>query len=533
MDRQILNKTPFWILLVGFCFFLSSCFSIPKWGTPKLESDLRAYQHGIDIVEIDNGMYWAIWSSSGIPPTGTDKDGSWPHDIYASFFSKQSQILRPEVIISNPEAQEPASSAINSAGNIMITMEDGWNNQTQVTQRYGVYDRFLKPINPYPLEVYPGGHSAHVAACGEHFVIFTSEGWVNGGGVDELGSGDDVFAHIYSSTGDFLAKSETAVGDETRDWWPLIAGSENRAALLWQRFVDDREYADLFFSVIEVPSGKTIIKPFRIENQVEYYTYDVAYLKSLNAFLVTGTYEVGGGFAILFDVNGKELARSETVEAIVRESKAIIYSAGDTVQVAYPTAPTGLMVMEVTNGKIVLKDTFADDFAWEYIGTSGVYLDPHTVFILTLSHQGLVDKYFDVTPKLRGQLLSEGKPAFSSSNEDDTVTPEKAFDGNKDTRWGSLEKHDPEWIYVDLGQKVTLDFIKLSWDSIASEFEIQVSDDAKNWTKIFTGVDRPWEDEIVGLKGSGRYVRMYGTAREDHQYGYSLIEFQVYGFVEQ
>ncbi len=35
-------------------------------------------------------------------------------------------------------------------------------------------------------------------------------------------------------------------------------------------------------------------------------------------------------------------------------------------------------------------------------------------------------------------------------------------------------------------------------------------------------------NQTVSVNGSGRYVRMYGTARAT-QYGYSLWEFQVYG----
>jgi hypothetical protein len=35
--------------------------------------------------------------------------------------------------------------------------------------------------------------------------------------------------------------------------------------------------------------------------------------------------------------------------------------------------------------------------------------------------------------------------------------------------------------------------------------------------------------DLTGLSGTGRYVRMYGTVRGLPAYGYSLYEFQVYG----
>ncbi len=154
--------------------------------------DLREYQHGIDFLPRRAGGYWLIWSSSGIPPLGASNDGSWTHDIYYSIVNPQSPALSPVKIISNPEAQEPASSAMADDGHIMITMEDGWNADNVVAQRYGVYDQNMNPVNPYPNMVLDGGHSGHVAAVGNRFVVFYSEGWVEGGGVDNLGSGDDV-----------------------------------------------------------------------------------------------------------------------------------------------------------------------------------------------------------------------------------------------------------------------------------------------------------------------------------------------------
>jgi len=46
--------------------------------------------------------------------------------------------------------------------------------------------------------------------------------------------------------------------------------------------------------------------------------------------------------------------------------------------------------------------------------------------------------------------LALNKPATSSSNENTSLTPNRAIDGNTGTRWSSAFS-DPQWIQVDLG----------------------------------------------------------------------------------
>jgi len=60
-------------------------------------------------------------------------------------------------------------------------------------------------------------------------------------------------------------------------------------------------------------------------------------------------------------------------------------------------------------------------------------------------------------------LVSLNKPAYSSSNEAGTVTPDKAVDGNTATRWASVYS-DPQWIYVDLGIETSIKRVVLNWE---------------------------------------------------------------------
>ncbi|MBB5077147.1 galactose-binding domain-containing protein [Nonomuraea endophytica] len=127
-------------------------------------------------------------------------------------------------------------------------------------------------------------------------------------------------------------------------------------------------------------------------------------------------------------------------------------------------------------------------------------------------------------------LLSQGKPASSSSKEGSSYSSGKAFDGNlTSTRWASLEGRDPEWVRVDLGSVQQISRVKLFWEAAYGKaYQIQVSPDASTWSTVYSTTSGDGGLDDLTLTASGRYVRMYGTARGT-TYGYSLWEMQVYG----
>jgi hypothetical protein len=300
------------------------------------------------------------------------------------------------MIISAPEAQEPSSAAISPDGHIFITHEDGYNTQNVIAQRYGVYDTNLAPILPYPQMVEDGAHSGHVAAVGNRFVIFYSNGWVDDGGVDNLGSGDNVLAKIYASDGKYQQAVEVCVSQATRDWWPVVAGSSTHAALVWQRFVNDQTYADLVFSLLDPATGALLKDQVVLEQQVKYYTYNVTYIPAVDRFLALGTYEAGGGFAYLLDNDGNVVASNKTLPAIVRESHSIVLNQSGSALVAQVTAPTGLMALAVTPTDVLLKTALAGDYEWRYTGIDGIFVNASQIYLVSLSENGLVDMTFSI-----------------------------------------------------------------------------------------------------------------------------------------
>ena len=69
----------------------------------------------------------------------------------------------------------------------------------------------------------------------------------------------------------------------------------------------------------------------------------------------------------------------------------------------------------------------------------------------------------------------------------------------------------------------------LYWESAyAKAFQIQTSNDGTTWTTIYSTTTGTGGTQTLAVNGTGRYIRMYGTARATG-YGYSLWEFQVFG----
>ncbi|KAB8140074.1 discoidin domain-containing protein [Chloroflexia bacterium SDU3-3] len=104
-----------------------------------------------------------------------------------------------------------------------------------------------------------------------------------------------------------------------------------------------------------------------------------------------------------------------------------------------------------------------------------------------------------------------------------------AFDGNPETRWES-QYSNPQWLQVDLGEPQEITRVAITWETAyAKAFQIQTSLDGSTWSDIYaTTAGAGGTSNLAGLKGYGRYVRMYGTARAT-DYGFSIWEFQVYG----
>ncbi|UOQ72256.1 glycosyl hydrolase [Hymenobacter cellulosilyticus] len=119
--------------------------------------------------------------------------------------------------------------------------------------------------------------------------------------------------------------------------------------------------------------------------------------------------------------------------------------------------------------------------------------------------------------------------AVASSSESSATGAASAIDRNLTTRWSS-NFADPQYLQLDLGTVKDIARVKISWEAAyGKDYQLQTSTDGTSWTSIHTVLNGDGGvDDITGLAGRGRYLRLYGTRRAT-AYGYSIYEIEVYG----
>ena len=125
--------------------------------------------------------------------------------------------------------------------------------------------------------------------------------------------------------------------------------------------------------------------------------------------------------------------------------------------------------------------------------------------------------------------IALGKRVIASSAANSSTVAAKAVDGLAATSWVT-NSNLTQWLQIDLGQHYTVTRVKLNWDAAyAARYQIQTSLDAKSWATIYntTGANGAIDD-LVGLNGSGRYIRIVPSQFAPQATGYSLREFEVY-----
>lgn len=102
-----------------------------------------------------------------------------------------------------------------------------------------------------------------------------------------------------------------------------------------------------------------------------------------------------------------------------------------------------------------------------------------------------------------------------------------ATDGNASTRWASNYVSTAA-IKVDLGAVYDIDRVRLSWESRATHFKVQVSDLADGpWTDAYATSSNSQNKNDLAVSGRGRYVRIECTAGVSGLY--SLWDWEVFG----
>lgn len=143
-----------------------------------------------------------------------------------------------------------------------------------------------------------------------------------------------------------------------------------------------------------------------------------------------------------------------------------------------------------------------------------------------LVDQGTSDTTY-ITPISKEVNLAFNQAADSSSAQGEN-TAGKAVDGDLGTAWTSAGA-EAQWISVDMGRVNAIQSVHLDWgSSYASQYKVQVSNDADQWTDAVTATAGDGGADDIQLEGvAGRYVRIY--AEQSSGSGYSLKEFEVMG----
>jgi chitosanase len=125
-------------------------------------------------------------------------------------------------------------------------------------------------------------------------------------------------------------------------------------------------------------------------------------------------------------------------------------------------------------------------------------------------------------------LYSQSRPAIASSSASAAFAAAKAVDGSGRTRWASAGT-GTQWLRIDLGGVRPVNRVRLVWEAAyARSYQVQLSADGATWSHLWaTRAGNGGTDDLRGLSGTGRYLRVLTT--QAHRHGYSLWEVQVYG----
>lgn len=126
--------------------------------------------------------------------------------------------------------------------------------------------------------------------------------------------------------------------------------------------------------------------------------------------------------------------------------------------------------------------------------------------------------------------LALNRPASASASENSTLTPDKAFDGNPDTRW-STPYGQYQTLLVDLGQTTSVSRVYLSWENAyATNFQLQTAAsqadvDADRWTTFATYTNNQAYYNEVAVTASGRFFRVLAISGFG---SFSIYEFTLF-----
>lgn len=187
---------------------------------------------------------------------------------------------------------------------------------------------------------------------------------------------------------------------------------------------------------------------------------------------------------------------------------------------------TALLKWSATNGSTVTLNG-------SNVSTSGTMLvSPKTTTLYTLIAKGDITD----TSKITIQLTESDKinralaHTVKSSSYSKGYPPEFVVDGDTATYWQSIAANS-QWLYIDLGKNIAFTRVVLRWGSVyARSYYLQSISEEGETNNIYENTLGDGEiDDIKGLTGEGRYLRLLNISKNSNDVGYILKEFEIYG----
>jgi len=406
------KKIMIFIVVLAAATAAGLAFVCYAGGSASAAADQREQAHGMNYVcDPVTGASFLIWSDEY--RSGSTKNGNWTHDVfYQPIDPDHPQITAKKTLVRAEEAQEPASASFAADGSLMVTFEDGNDPHSYtLAQRYGIYksekDKAAAPAaalaavvkyDPEKTVIGWGGHSGHCSSTKTRHVVFWNEGWVDGGGVGGLGSGDDVWVTSMKTDGTGVMKHKVAVGSRTRDWWPVTASSSDRSLLVWQRYVKKHKYSHICFAVYD-PVKNRIIKKRLLKYKARYYSFNAVYLKDIDRYAVNIALNNGKGVLLLVSDSGRIVSKRTVTPGFTRETAPAVCTGKTKYAVlCYPALSRKIMYFRISKKHISRPYRCSSHgYKWPYRGTSGFFNTGMTkVTFASLGSRAVILKSYSV-----------------------------------------------------------------------------------------------------------------------------------------
>ncbi len=351
--------------------------------------DSRKYQHGINFLKLSDNFYELIWSSKGNAVFPNNSKSLNSYNIYYSFIDSIKPQIVPKQLLKTSLGQGFVSSAVNSKSDIFVLAQSENRDRKEKFEIGKLYGDNMINLSEEDV-ILKKGHGAHVSSLKDKFLVAYSSGWIEGRGLNNEGIGNDVALNIYDKKANLIDNVNIVAGEETRDWWPIVTSSKENALILWQRFLPNKNFAKLMFTIYD-PEKKVFDKKITIlKDDVMYYSYSVTFLKDLDRFLVLGNSSENKGFALLLDKKGNVLAQDYALTPVVREVYPAVKSLNkNEVKVVYPANNDKIATLSITSKNISSEGVVSVGYDWDISGTSGIFLDNNDLYFVSLSADGL------------------------------------------------------------------------------------------------------------------------------------------------